>query len=458
MLYQALRSAAGVALRWYYSDVMIQGHEYVPARGPVLIVANHPNALVDALLVVTSVHRRVLLTAKATLFEHPLLAPILGAVGVVPLRRAKDERTAAREGVAVSRNADAFRMVTEALRLERAVLVFPEGISHDAPSLAPLKTGAARMALEAQRAGVRAMRVLPVGLVYEEKETPRSRVLVRIGDSIDIDTWCAEHPTADAALLTGEINARLHRVTLNFASAERAERAVRVARALAALAEEPPSLAHGGTFVSEAEIAARVEAATEGLENAPTALVDATDAFTTRLAALETSLTERGAALADARISLRVRHGTRFVLRETAISIVALPIAAVGRVTHWLPIRIVRSIAMRTADNSSSRDQPAMRTIVLGLVILSLWYGLLAMLITGWLGGVAAVVALVGIFAAAQIDLRLDDRLNLVLRRAKTYLALRRDPRLRAHVLEEVDALLEQAIGLEQELTSVKRR
>jgi 1-acyl-sn-glycerol-3-phosphate acyltransferase len=89
----------------------------------VLIIANHPNALVDAMLVASSVDRRVLLTAKATLFKNPFLASLVGAVRVVPLHRARDERDTVRSGTAVTRNDDAFRMVTEAFRLGRVVLV-----------------------------------------------------------------------------------------------------------------------------------------------------------------------------------------------------------------------------------------------------------------------------------------------------------------------------------------------
>ena len=91
MLYELLRGTAAIALRWYYADIAVQGRERVPRDGPLLVLANHPNALIDPLLVGTTVPRRVLLTAKATLFEHPALAALFRTVGVVPLRRAKDE-------------------------------------------------------------------------------------------------------------------------------------------------------------------------------------------------------------------------------------------------------------------------------------------------------------------------------------------------------------------------------
>jgi hypothetical protein len=308
------------------------------------------------------------------------------------------------------------------------------------------------MALGARDAGVRALQFLPIGLVFEEKERPRSRVLVRIGEPFDVDSWCAARTNCDAGSLTDEIDARLRRVTLNFATAERASRSVRVAQALAALAEEPASVGTGENFASQAELAARVESATEALMTAPSSLMSAADAFTTRLDAFETELSKRGVALPDSRISLHVRHSVRFAFREAALLLLALPIALLGRVSHWLPIRVARILALRASASQFSRDQPAMRTIVLGLAALLLCYALLAALITHWLGGVAAVLGLVAVFGAAQIDLLLEDRLVRAWRRARTYLVLRDDPELRSRVSIELAALFAEAVALEQAL------
>ena len=64
-VYALLRAIAGVALRWYYRDIQVERLERIPRQRPLLLVVNHPNALVDALLVVWIVPRRVLITAKA---------------------------------------------------------------------------------------------------------------------------------------------------------------------------------------------------------------------------------------------------------------------------------------------------------------------------------------------------------------------------------------------------------
>ena len=452
MLYETLRAAARVALRWYYGEIIVQGRERLPAQGPLLIVANHPNALVDAMLVATVCHRRVLITARSTLFEHPLLGAFLGQLGVVPLLRAQDIRAAARHGEPISRNDASLDRVTSALSRTGVVLVFPEGISHDAPGLAPLKTGAARMALQAHAAHVSSLRILPIGLVFEEKERPRSRVLVRIGDPIDVDAWCLADALGNAAALTKEIDIRLRRVTLNFATAGRAHRAVRIARSLAAISEEPAGLGSTRTFEAEAAIAARVESATEALDRAAPALGAAADAFSSRLEGLEARLHARGGALTDARVSLRLDHGAQFALREGVLIATVLPLAALGRVTHWPPLFLARVLAMRSLRGDPSRDQPAMRTMVLGLAAVLLWYALLAVAVAWWLGGVAASLLLATLFAAANVNVWLHGRVTRVRQRARTYLALRGDAEFRVTVLREIEDLLAEADLLERAL------
>jgi glycerol-3-phosphate O-acyltransferase/dihydroxyacetone phosphate acyltransferase len=332
------------------------------------------------------------------------------------------------------------------------VLVFPEGISHDQPALAPLRTGAARMALDAAGGGVRGLRLLPLGLVFERKEQLRSRVLVRAGVPIDLDAWRKAQPAGDAARLTAELDQALRGVTLNFASDARAERAVTLARVLAAITEVPPSVGQPRDLATEAALAERIERATEAVAQASPALAAQADAFTSRAEALEARLAARGATLADLQISPRLRHGARFVVRESLIAVLALPLALLGHVMHWLPLRLARTLAMRPLASDPSRDQPAMRTIVLGLATVLVWYALQFALVAHWLGAFVALAWLVVIFLAARVDFLFDDRMHRARARARTYLALRRDPALREQALAEIQSLLAEAVALESAL------
>lgn len=454
MLYRALRRIARVAIGWYYADVVVEGDEQLPANGPLLLVANHPNALVDAMLVGIAVPRRILLTGKATLFEHPALAAGLRAIGVVPLRRAKDERTgAANDAPAVSRNADAFATVTTALAKGGAVLVFPEGISHDAPAIAPLRTGAARMALMAHQSGVNDLQVIAIGLTYEEKERPRSRILVRIGKPLRVEHWIALNGS-DASSLTAEIDRQLRRVTLNFASADRARRAAQLARALDAVASDAPPIHHPRSLGPEAALAHRIEVASGALADAPESTVRLADAFIAEVAAFERRLAAQGIALPELRVSPRRRHGAWFVFRESALASLALPVAIVDRIAHDLPVRLARTIARRSLASDPSRDQPAMRTILFATGFLFCWYVAIGVTLARWLGIGVAVVAIAVMILSAGTEIALRDRAARGWQRARSYLALRADPAFRSAALAEAGRLLDDAQALEQALLS----
>jgi hypothetical protein len=68
-------------------------------------------------------------------------------------------------------------------------LIFPEGKSHSEPALAPLKTGIARIALEARDIrGIRGLQIVPLGLSFEDKANPGTAVLAEFGEPISMDT------------------------------------------------------------------------------------------------------------------------------------------------------------------------------------------------------------------------------------------------------------------------------
>jgi 1-acyl-sn-glycerol-3-phosphate acyltransferase len=181
----------------------------VPTRGPVLLVANHPNEAFDPLLVAAAVDRPVRFLAKAPLFSVPLVGAVLRAAGCLPIYRPSDDPSL------TARNTATFAAVTAALGDGAAVALFPEGTSHDAPALAPLKTGAARIALGAAAGGV-PLSIVPVGLVLADRDRARSEALAVLGAPLAWDDLRGTGASAEAVRdLTGRITAALEAVTLN---------------------------------------------------------------------------------------------------------------------------------------------------------------------------------------------------------------------------------------------------
>ncbi len=145
----------------------------IPQQGAVLLLPNHPNALLDPALVWATAERDVRFLAKSTLFDG-LFGPVLRGAGAIPVYRRMDQ------GVDTSKNVETFAAVSAAFAAGDAVCIFPEGISHSTGRLEPLRTGAARMTLDAERHGT-AVALIPVGLNFDRKSMFRSRVMVVFG-------------------------------------------------------------------------------------------------------------------------------------------------------------------------------------------------------------------------------------------------------------------------------------
>jgi 1-acyl-sn-glycerol-3-phosphate acyltransferase len=136
-----MRQLARALVRLFYHRVEVVGVERVPRSGPLVIVANHRNALVDPLLLIATLPRTLRPVAKAPLFRHPILAPFLRLAGALPIHRRQDP------GSEPGENARTFEAVAAALGAGGAILIFPEGVSQPEPVLMPLRTGVARMVL-----------------------------------------------------------------------------------------------------------------------------------------------------------------------------------------------------------------------------------------------------------------------------------------------------------------------
>jgi 1-acyl-sn-glycerol-3-phosphate acyltransferase len=452
MLYALLRSIAGIALRWFYRRIDVVGLERLPRNAPLLVVCNHPNALVDAMLVAWALPRRIVLTAKSTLFTHRALATLLDWVGVVPLVRRSDIESGLMQGAQTpQRNARAFGALRAVLRRGGAVVIFPEGISHDNPSLAPLKTGAARVALEARdEAQVANLHIVPVGLTFERKEAPRTRVLLQIGEPIALDHW---RPDGDTAVgqLTEEIDARLRRVTLNYETADDASRARALSSLFAALwRDEPESIGRSRSLRVDVSLAERIEAARLALSrNADDGLRARADALVRSVAELHEVLERHGVALEDVSVSSAKRHAVRFVLREAWIIALGGPIALWGMINHWIPFNAARMLARRSVESATD---PAMRTIVAGAALVLAFYTAQGVAVAALAGWIPALVYVVSLPLAADVNFLLRDRLRRALQRARTYLLFRRRPKLHARLLADLQRVRAEATEIEAQL------
>ena len=185
MLYRILKLIVGIGITFYYKKVVRKNTHYLKHDGPMIIIANHPNTLMDAWIIGHICQQPIHYMAKGTLFNSKFKLWLLQSLNMIPINRSGESKA---KGVS---NADSFEACYKILEEGKTLVIFPEGTSFQERILRELKSGTARIALEAERrnAGKLNLLVVPVGLNYLKAEKFRSSVFVHVGRPIQVSNY-----------------------------------------------------------------------------------------------------------------------------------------------------------------------------------------------------------------------------------------------------------------------------
>ncbi|MFM1841316.1 MAG: hypothetical protein RLZZ490_47 [Cyanobacteriota bacterium] len=127
----------------------VYGQEFVPKRGPALVVSNHASYF-DPPFLSCAMARPVAFMAKEELFEVPMLGQAIRLYGAYPVKRGSGDR-------------GALRAAMNALEDGWLVGIFLEGTRTEDGRIHEPKLGAAMIAAKAQ------VPLIPVGLIGVER-------------------------------------------------------------------------------------------------------------------------------------------------------------------------------------------------------------------------------------------------------------------------------------------------
>ena len=182
MLYRFLKIIVGIGIRFYYKEVKVLNKKSLIHNGPLIIIANHPNTLMDAMMIGFASKQPIYYIAKGTLFDSKFKLWLLRNLNMIPINRQGEGTT---KGVS---NQSSFEECYRILEKGKTLVVFPEGTSFLERNLRELKSGTARIALEVEKRnqGKLNLKVVPLGLNYLKAEKFRSSVLINVGNQLPL--------------------------------------------------------------------------------------------------------------------------------------------------------------------------------------------------------------------------------------------------------------------------------
>ena len=87
MIYRILKFLIGIGIRLYYKEIKINEKKYLRNDGPLIIIANHPNTLMDAWVLGMISNKPIYYMAKATLFDSKFKLRVLRSLNMIPINR-----------------------------------------------------------------------------------------------------------------------------------------------------------------------------------------------------------------------------------------------------------------------------------------------------------------------------------------------------------------------------------
>lgn len=381
-----------------------------PQSGPLLLIANHPNMLLDPAAVATAAGRPVRFLAKAPLFENPVTRFFLHSIGAIPVYRRHDDPSR------VGKNEEMFREVHRALAGGAAIGIFPEGKSHGEPALAPLRTGAARMAIGAAAILGRDFPIIPIGLTLSRKESFRSEAFALVGLPVEWNDLSSRKDDDEDAVrqLTQRIDESLREVTLNLEQWEDAP-AIAFAEAVYAAEFRLPD--------EKDERLQRLRNIAQGLHRLRKEAPDRLDPLLADVTKFREISARMGIEPSDLSMVPRVSVAIRWAAPRILLSLVLIPLLIGGTILFYLPYRLITWVARKVRTGKESRSTVK---LVAGAIIFLSWVLILTLLFWRASGPLGGLLSFVFLPILALLTISTQERVMKSLSDARAFLFLSR--------------------------------
>lgn len=420
--------------RAVYREIEIYVPEPVPPNAPLVTVSNHFGGLADALVLLAVMPRRPGIVARDVIWKIPPAAWLMNWIGGIPVHKPEDRGSA-------TSNDEMFASCYHALEEGGHILIFPEGVTRNEPSIAEVKTGAARIAIGARAHGAADVRILPVGIHYEDKAALRSRVFVNAARPFDVDRAVADHEGASGRVtandrdavreLTDAIDAGLRQAAPDFDDWDEANALAKAADITLRSQLADPS--------GDVPIGLRDRLANT-LADRP---ADTRARVAAAVADYRTDLEGIGYTDAELHGKLSTGRFLRSLVWQVLVAAALFPFALVGAAINWIPFLLVKAAGLlRVAPSMASTIKPIVAFVAYGIAWGIVIWGAVSNF--GWEGGLIAFI-LLPVYLAIVISF--IDRFVLLWRAFRRWRARTGADDLEGHVAAHRAAVVEAVLA-----------
>ncbi len=184
--YRGIRSLMRSVTDTWFREITVVDADTIPTDRGVIFMSWHLGAMIDPLLMFSTIPGQLTFAAKHTLFKIPIMGRIIKAVGAKPVYRAVDIKNEEVENL-VSRskkNTGLIDTLSEVVSDGGRVAIYPEGKAHLEPHPVRVRSGTARIILqstrEAREKNMNDPIIVPIGIHYTDQHKFRERATIQV--------------------------------------------------------------------------------------------------------------------------------------------------------------------------------------------------------------------------------------------------------------------------------------
>jgi len=204
----SVRAYIKIGLFFYFKEIRLIGAKHIPRDKPVLILPNHQNALLDALLIAAKCGRFSYFLTRAGVFQKPFVSKLLKTLQMLPVYRIRDGWSNLRN------NNSIFESCSDLLNQNEVVVIFPEGRHNLNRTVRPIKKGFTRIVFDTlEKYPETNLQLIPVGLNFTNAKGFPDSTSIYFGKPLAAKSFVSNNRNQDVVNLRKVIHSEISKLT-----------------------------------------------------------------------------------------------------------------------------------------------------------------------------------------------------------------------------------------------------